>query len=246
MGTKAKTAADADAILQQDIDAKLATAGDNLKGAVDKALAAAEQLGATAANGAASLTDLAVAFTGWVADKVLTRENADKVYLAYANAFNASARNGVAELATDEKGARVSISIFRSFGNPQVVAHGAKFHERVLVLRNEVPAERRMSGYNSMVAVNRGLEKLELKAAYVTDEQIVAMMTKPVTASKDDLAKLAEIIARMEKLSIEGIDGQVTGLKQFHAIAAGLVIKPATLIEGKRMTAEEIKAEIGE
>lgn len=140
----------------------------------------ATQYGEESATGAMSQTKLAFLFNQACREGYMTVADAGKVYMAYAEGYNAAQREkGTLEVAnhrlstveaalveTAEAGKsksdhKTAISIFATFGRPAVVAEGLAYFDRVRQLRDTITAENRAqsSMFNAWVAVNRAVSK---------------------------------------------------------------------------------------
>ena len=156
----------------------------------------AKTLGLDASRGNDSLTMLAMSATSWVATGFASQDDAEAIYLAYAEGVNTSLFGG--KIATDNpKTLKVQVSCFRTFMKPEVVANG-EIHGRTLVERNKLKStDATKSAYNSLVAINRGQIKKGVKA--LTDKEIKDILTPKEKVEKG----VAELIASLYKKAIE-------------------------------------------
>jgi hypothetical protein len=106
-------------------------------------------------------------------------DDAEKCYLAIANAHNAACagRVDVDLLPCDAKSAKSAISIFRSFGRPAVINQGEDWFARVSRVRDLLGAECKLSAYMAMYRANNACQKAQdgmigNKSFYATDGDI--------------------------------------------------------------------------
>lgn len=193
------------------------------------AVAKAEAYGYDFALGNASLTTLAFFFSAGVRSGELSEGDADALYAAFVGGHNdavMAGNTGHEAIAADAKSLKVPTSIFRTFGKRAPVAMGPDFYERVLKVRHAIgPSDRAGSAYNAMVTVNRRIVELGEKAAVVvvSDADIAGWITKKPVASKDELAKLEELVVKLAKMAIAnpvtfiGLAEQTAELERFVA-----------------------------
>lgn len=170
-----------------------------------------EHYGAMAARGKAQLTRLAMTFADNCRAKIVSKDDARKVYEAYARGHNECIAHLGSTAAVEFMGENViksGASILGTFGHPAVLLQGNGLYERIVVLRNQLGAEdRSASAYSSFAKVNREIAKLgdakaNVETVVVSDEQIIAWISKPKSEDKTDLKRLQEMqkaIASMRK-----------------------------------------------
>jgi hypothetical protein len=218
----AKTAA----LLAQDAEVKalVQTAGANLTAMREAALAEFDQIGEALGKSAGSLTIVAMKFAKHVADGIMSvgegkaakGDDAETVYLRFMGKVNASmpAHSGADRMADASDDAKTPISMFRTFGKAARFHGGdTAFFERVLETHGKCGKDERLSGYNALVKCNRELVKAsetsEFKAAspaavfanVATDEWVLEMCLKVPAKVKDVGAKMADLIAKLDKLA---------------------------------------------
>lgn len=192
-------------------------------------LATASGLGAAAAIGSTSLTELAFLFNDACRRRMATEEDARMLYGAYAEAHNTgvTARTvligNVSYAVTvdklldmDEKSVKTPISMFRTFARPAVVSQGLDLFSRVQRIASDMdPGKRVGSIYNCLVTVNRkvtdkaeelALADHELDRLTVGDDEIVKWISSNKAAPKErDFDTRLEALAReMAKLVKKG------------------------------------------
>lgn len=214
MTTPLTAAAQTAALIARDMaavqPAPVEPAGSNVAPFRAAAVAKAEEYGAGFYRGTASLTHLAFFFSEGVRSGELSEGDADALYRAFINGHNGAIRmaevaSGHEFLPTDDKSLKVPTSIFRTFGKRAPVAMGADFYARVIRIRHGIgAADRAGSAYNAMVTCNRRVVELGEKSAVVVvnDDEIAAWITKKPVATKDDLAKLEELVVKLAKMAI--------------------------------------------
>src|SRR5688572_16302992 len=237
--------------------AKEAARLTNQETAREHVFATAETYGATASEGDMSQTKLAFLFNQAVRERILTEEDAGKVYLAYAKGYNAaSAAKGEIEIAGVKHGVsgdimsdaergkgaeKTAISIFRSFGRVEVVAQGLGLYREVRETRELLGADDRAQSslFNAFVAVNRDVSR----AADASDkpdadfvladaeraELIAKAITKDAKGGKTDAEKLAALVAAVGKLNKTG---NFAGLDAVIAALAMVQPKVVSFVPG--------------
>jgi hypothetical protein len=220
----AKTKAATAALLAADTEALVAQAGLNLTTMRDAAFAEFDQIGEALGKSAGSLTIVAMKFAKHVADGIMSvgegkaakGDDAETVYLRFMGKVNASmpAHSGADRMADASDDAKTPISMFRTFGKAaRFHAGDTAFFERVLETHAKCGKDERVSGYNALVKCNRELvkasESSEFKAAspaavfanVATDEWVLEMCLKVPAKAKDAAAKMADLIAKLDKLA---------------------------------------------
>lgn len=268
MTTPLTAAAQTAALIARDMaavqPAPVEPAGSNVAPFRAAAVAKAEAFGYDFALGNASLTTLAFFFSAGVRSGELSEGDADALYAAFVSGHNdavLAGNTGHETIATDAKSLKVPTSIFRTFGKRAPVAMGADFYARVLKIRHGIgTSDRAGSAYNAMVTCNRRVVELGEKSAVVVvnDDEIAAWITKKAVATKDDLAKLEELVVKLAKMAIAHpvtFAGLVTPTSELERFVAqcklGVNRAPAQLevmSEGETVAAEakeeaEVEAE---
>jgi len=217
---------------------KAGDAGENIAKAKADALATVAKIGELAADGALSLTDLAIKFASWVAnpDHAIGEEDAGTVYDKYVEGYNARmalskfAKQG--DMLPVGEQAKASRSIFKTFGKVAVAKYGATWFEVVATVVGDhnaklVKGDPRISVYNGIVRCNRGLgdaweqaSKTETDFAdwckrVVTPAQIAAWLVGKPKEAKDDMTVLMQMVKNLE--SVAGRDGLPLAVRQHMA-----------------------------
>ena len=193
---------------------KALSEGANIEAIRAAHMADVAKIGALAADGVLSLTDLAVKFAGWVKSKVFTEEHAGVIYTAYVDGYNAkidaATLGGAGERIVPSK---QSISIFKTFGREAVALYGDTWFGRVAKIAADVNAklgadEKRLSVYNSLVRANRKLadgwdqgqkshkDFAGWAKADVTDAAITDWISPKAQDPKSDLLVLTQAVAQ--------------------------------------------------
>lgn len=192
-------------------------------------LASASELGARAAAGATSLTELAFLYNDACRRRMATVEDARLFYGAYAEAHNAAIAaktvligNVSYSVTTDklldmeEKSIKTPISMFRTFARPAVVAMGLELYSRVQRIASAMDTDKRVGSiYNCMVTVNRkvsdkadamALADHELDRLTVGDDEIASWIsaTKAAPKERDFDTRLEALAKEMAKLVKKG------------------------------------------
>ena len=252
---------------------KALSEGANIEAIRAAHMADVVKIGALAADGVLSLTDLAVKFAGWVKSKVFTEEHAGVIYTAYVDGFNAkidaATLGGAGERIVPSK---QSISIFKTFGREAVALYGDTWFGRVAKIAADVNAklgadEKRLSVYNSLVRANRKLadgwdqgqkshkDFAGWAKADVTDAAITDWIAPKAQDPKSDLLVLTQAVAALVKAGKrEGLHADLAAhvaaecakLESILDRAKAGTLKPlSNLIKaGPKLTPAEIKAQI--
>jgi hypothetical protein len=172
-------------------------------------------IGEQVAKAAMSKTEAAYAFRDACRDRVAHvaskgSDDAEKCYLAIANAHNAAlaGRVDVDFMPSDAKSAKSAISVFRSFGRPAVVNQGNDWFTRIARMKDLLGAECKLSAYMAMYRANNAVAKAQAgmignKSFYATDSDIVDwIINKP--AEKDTASEaLDKLVKSMTQVSQE-------------------------------------------
>ena len=159
-------------------------------------LEVAKGLGLDASRGNDSLTMLAMQATAWVAEGLATADDAESIYLAYAEGVNTSFFGS--KIAVDNpKTLKVQVSCFRTFMKPEVAKFG-EVHSLALTVRASMKStDETKSAYNSLVAVNRA--QIKKATTMLTQKEIRDLLTPKEKADK----QVAELIAALHKKVVE-------------------------------------------
>lgn len=263
MNTPLTAAAQTAALLSRDATTIVpvpAPTGSNVAPFRAAAVAEAKRLGEEFAAGNASLTQLAFFFSAGVRSGELSEGDADALYAAFVGGHNDALTlypTGHEAIASDAKSLKVPTSIFKTFGKRSAVAMGADFYARVIKVRHAVgAADRAGSAYNAMVTCNRRVVELGEKSAtvVVSDDDIRRWITKKPVVSKDELAKLEELVVKIAKLAIAnpvalaGLTEPTSELERFVARCKLMQNRPAATLEvmsERETVAAEAKEEGG-
>lgn len=168
-----------------------------------------ESLGEAARLGKQSIVDAARAFGEQCNpeknDRVFSEDDAGAVYAAFVKGHNGDTR----VIDAMDNAQKASISIFKTFGRPNVARYGATLWEQVIEVRSTIGKDDRAqsSAYGALTKVNREFEKLAVDKGFAaakleaTDEWIEALLTKGDVKSKSDADKAAELLKRLRKLA---------------------------------------------
>lgn len=179
---------------------------------VAEALAEAKRLGASYADGTMSLTDLAMLLNQLCRDRIAfigkAGDIAESLYITFANAQNlrAAERGGVDFIKASAKESKSAITLFRSFGKPEVCAQGEDWFKRVLSVKDALGADCKLSGYNALAKANRSVvaesAKLIGNRAMIADDSDIMdwIMNKPAD-DKPAHEVLQKILNDMRALS---------------------------------------------
>lgn len=172
-------------------------------------------VGEMLANAQITKTEAAFRFRDACRDKiahVATKgsDDAEKCYLAIANAHNAAiaGRQDVDAMPADAKTAKSAISVFRSFGRPAVINQGDDWFQRVSRMRDLLGAECKLSAYMAMYRANNAVAKAQAdmignRSFYATDADICDYIrNKPAEKDTADVA-MDKLIKSMTQLSQE-------------------------------------------
>lgn len=178
------------------------TAGDNSEGRLDKAKAHMGLLGKAEAMGQGSRRDAGVFLTQLAADGIAGEDDAEALYDAYlTSAGKTAARKNLAGVGENANSRTAQVSKFRTFiklglmpaiDGPMVLDRAIKIAVDVSAAGTKV-----LSPFEALRTVCT--RQLEQPAEPLTDEQIVAAVSKPEPKEKDEIAKLVEDYKRMYK-----------------------------------------------
>jgi hypothetical protein len=188
----------------------------------------ARDLGLTAAKGNDSLTMLAMQATAWVAQGLASAEDAESVYLAYAEGVNNSMFGSRIDV-NNKTTLKVQVSCFRTFMKPEVAKFG-EVHQKTLVIWDKM-GDATKSAYNSLVKINR--EQIKKATAILSDKEIKAALTPKDKADKS----VAELIAALHKKVVELDDAHKPA--GFQAVVTAF----AAYVQGVASGSELIKAD---
>jgi hypothetical protein len=153
-------------------------------------LAIFRNFGIEGGKGADSIVKAAMFATGLAALKRVGESDAKDLYLAYKAGYD-----GEAIFADNLK---VQVSCFKTFLKPEVARNGS-LHDRALNLRSTIdPSNRASSVYNGLVALNRA--QVKKGNAALTDDEILAVLSKNAPVEKDEVTKLEAVRAKLQKL----------------------------------------------
>lgn len=158
-------------------------------------LAIFRNFGIEGGKGADSIVKAAMFATGLAALKRVGESDAKDLYLAYKAGYDGEVI--FTDNLPDDK-IKVQVSCFKTFLKPEVARNGS-LHDRALNLRGKIePSNRAHSAYNGLVTLNRA--QVKKGNAALTDDEILAVLSKNAPVEKDEVAKLEAVRAKLQKL----------------------------------------------
>jgi hypothetical protein len=190
--------------------------GDNSAGRLDSTLAKMAALGKAEASGLGSRRDAGLFLVGEAFDGKLREDDAEAAYDAYVTAQGKTAASKHLVAGDNPASRKAQVSKFRSFIKLGMLPHvdGRTIMARSVTVIEQVAAAgtKVLSPFDALKAVCTA----QCDAAdELTDEQIVAVVSKPEPAEKDAMAKLVAAYKAAYKLSADlalpGCDAAMQG-----------------------------------
>lgn len=186
----------------------LATAGDNSEGRLDVALGKMALLGKAEAVGAGSRRDAGIALTAMAYDRDICEDDAEALYNKYQAEFGKLAeKKHLTGIGDNPKSHTAQVSKFRAFiklgALPSDDIDGREILARAMVIAKQVTASgnKVLSPFEALRTVC--VAQCAQPDAPLTDEQIMAAVSKNEPAEKDALAKLVAAYKSAYKLNTD-------------------------------------------
>lgn len=201
-------------------------------------------LGVDAGKGASTIFGLAMAFQNAVADKLVSQDDALKVYTAYAAGYVDGSSGATGIEAMSSGSIQAQASILKTFGSKAAIAaNECDLYGRANRLRKEIAAEDKTgSAYSNFATLNRKAiaevektGKLEtivdiLRDPVEGDAWILSHIRKAAAPVKSDIDKLKDVAAALAKLAKSDTfagNTMVAGLAAYtHTLHSHLSVKP--------------------
>jgi hypothetical protein len=184
-----------------------AAAGDNSEGRLDKIKAKMGLLGKAEAVGAGSRRDAGIALTEAAYAGDIDEDDAETLYDAYQIDYGRlAAKKHLAGAGDNAKSRTAQISKFRAFIKLGMLPEPVD--GRVILARAVSIAEQVTAGGNKVLSPFEALRtvcvaQVAQPGEALTDEQIMAAVSKPEPADKDEMAKLVAAYKAAHKLNTD-------------------------------------------